>query len=159
MVTVTVNGGTPFTITTTATSYTYTGNFGDVVSIVVKATNQDSSAQSGTGSSATVTLLDPNGDSDGDGMTNSAEDIAGTNPLSANSVFRITNVNSANVTWSSVVGKTYQLKSATSSPGGTYSAFNPPVTATGTTTDIQTVLPLRFYRVEIVPRKTVVPRS
>ena len=151
MVTVTVNGGAPFTITTTATSYTYTGNFGDVVSIVVKATNQDSSAQSGNGSSATVTLLDPNGDSDGDGMTNWAEDIAGTNPLSANSIFRITNVNSATVTWSSVVGKTYQLKSATS-PGGTFTVFGSPITATGsTTTQSITATSGVFYRVEIVP--------
>ncbi len=150
MVTVTVNGGTPFTITTTATSYTYTGNFGDVVSIVVKATNQDSSAQSGNSTSSTVTLLDPNGDADGDGMKNSAEDIAGTNPLSANSVFRITSINTANVSWSSVVGKTYQLKSATS-PGGTYTAFGPPVTATGNTTT-QAVTPTAgtYYRVEIV---------
>ncbi len=149
-VTVTVNGGTPFTVNTTGTSYTYTGNYGDVVTITVAATNQDSSAQSGTSSTSTVTLLDPNGDADGDGMTNSAEDIAGTNPLSANSVFRITNVNSANVTWSSVVGKTYQLKSATS-PNGSYTASAPPVTATAsTTTQSVTPTPGTFYRVEIV---------
>ena len=151
MVTITVNGGTPFTITTTGTSYIYTGNFGDVVSVVVKATNQDSSAQSGNGSSSTVTLLDPNGDSDADGMKNSAEDIAGTNPLSATSVFRITSVNSATVTWSSVVGKTYQLKSATS-PGGIYTATAPPITATGSMT-AQSITPTPgiFYRVEIAP--------
>jgi thrombospondin type 3 repeat protein len=149
---VTVNGGTPFTITTTGTSYTYTGNYGDVVSIVVKATNPDSSAQSGTSSSSTVTLLSPNGDSDGDGMKNSAEDIAGTNPFNPASVFRVTAVTSTSVTWSSVVGRTYQLTSATS-PGGPFNTLvGNPITATGaTTSESITAASGTFYRVEIAP--------
>ena len=150
-VTVTVNGGTPFTVTTTGTSYTYTGNFGDVVTITVQATNQDSMAQSGMSSAATVTLLDPNADSDGDGMTNAAEDMAGTNPLNANSVFRITNVTNTSVTWSSVSGKTYQLTSATS-PSSSYTDVGSPVTATAnTTTENVTLTAGNFYRVQISP--------
>jgi len=151
-VTLTVNGVTQSPFNTTATSYTYTGNFGDVVSIVVKATNQDSSAQSGNSSTATVTLLDPNGDSDGDGMKNSAEDIAGTNPLNANSVFRITSVTSTSVTWSSVNGRTYQLKSA-ASPGGPFNTLvGSPITANGSTTSEPiTAASGTFYRVEIAP--------
>ncbi len=150
-VTVTVNGGAPFTVTTTGTSYTYTGNFGDVVTITVQATNQDSSAQSGTSSTATVTLLDPNADSDGDGMTNAAEDIAGTNPLDPNSVFRITNVTNTSVTWSSVSGKTYQLTGATP-PSSSYTAVGSPITATAsTTTENVTLTAGTFYRVQISP--------
>ena len=150
-VTVTINGVTQPPFNTTATSYTYTGNFGDVVTITVQATNQDSSAQSGTSGGSTVTLLDPNADSDGDGMKNSAEDLAGTNPLSPTSIFRITSVTTTSVTWSSVINKTYQLKSSTS-PGGTYATVGSPITATGvSTTQSISPAPGTFYHVEIVP--------
>jgi Bacterial TSP3 repeat len=150
-VTVTVNGGTPFTVTTTGTSYTYTGNFGDQVTITVTATNQDSSAPSGTSSPASVKLLDPNGDADGDGMTNAAEDTAGTNPLDPNSVFRVTSVTSTSVTWSSVQGKKYHLDMATAA-GGPYSPVGSDVVATGPTSmeTISASAPA-FYRVRIVP--------
>jgi hypothetical protein len=149
-VTVTVNGGAPFTVTTTGTSYTYTGNYGDQVTITVTATNQDFSAQSGTSSGASVKLLDPNGDADGDGMTNAQEDIAGTDPLNPNSVFRITNVTPTSVTWSTVQGRTYQLFKS-SSPGGPYSTVGSPYTETTTGNHTQTVsdpAPM-FYRAQV----------
>jgi hypothetical protein len=140
---------------TTGTSYTYTGNYGDRVSITVTAANQDSSAQSGTSSSATVKLLDPNGDEDGDGVTNAAEDVAGTNPLDANSVFRVTNIARPNattvsVTWSSVSGKIYQLESAPT-PDGTYTSVGNQVTANGSTSNESvTAITPAFYRVLVV---------
>ncbi len=150
-VTVTVNGGTPFTVMTTGTSYTYTGNFGDSVTITVSATNQDSSASSGTSSGATVRLLDPNADNDHDGMTNAAEDTAGTNPLDPNSVFRVTSVTSTSVTWSSVSGKRYQLETA-STPGGIYSPVGSPVVAGGNSTSQSiSVTPPVYFHVRIVP--------
>jgi hypothetical protein len=155
-ITVTVNGGTPFTVTTTGTSYTYTGNYGDVVTITVSATNQDSSAQSSISSAATVTLLDPNGDADGDGMTNAAEDIAGTNPLDPTSVFRITNItlpssSTVSLTWSSVSGKKYQLETA-SAPNGTYSSIGNQITASvATTSETVSGSAPAFYHVRIVP--------
>jgi hypothetical protein len=156
-VTVTVNGNPLTTFTTTATSYTYTGNFGDVVTVVVKATNPDSSAQSGTSSTSSVTLLNPAADSDGDGMINSAEDTAGTNPLNPSSVFHITSVTPTAVTWSSVAGKTYQLYKTdptdpSSSPAGPYKVTGSPVTAAGNTTSVAvTGAAGTFYRVQIAP--------
>jgi len=142
-------------VMTTGTSYTYVGNYGDHVTITVTATNQDSSAQSGTSSTVTVTLLDPNADSDGDGMTNSAEDSAGTNPLDPNSVFQITNIvrpssTTISVTWSSVSGKTYQLESAPL-PNGTYTAVGNQFTASSSSSSetVSAVSPA-FYHVRVV---------
>jgi Bacterial TSP3 repeat len=157
-VTITVNGGAPFTFTTTGTSYTYTGNYGDVVSITVSGTNQDSGAQSGTSSGVMVTLLDPNGDADGDGMTNAQEDAAGTNPLDPKSVFRVSAItepsgNTVSLTWSSVANKVYVVQSA-SVPGGPYTDIpGSQITANGATTT-QTVSASstpEFYRVRIGP--------
>ncbi|MBV9008356.1 MAG: hypothetical protein JO354_04205 [Verrucomicrobia bacterium] len=154
-VTVTVNGGTSFTVTTTGTSYTYTGQYGDNVSITVTATNQDSGTQSSTSTTSSVTLLDPNGDADGDGMTNAAEAAAGTNPLDPTSIFRITSItkisaSTAAITWSSVSGKSYQLQGATS-PDGTYTSVGPVITATGpSTTESVTITPSMFYKVTLV---------
>ena len=65
MVTLTVNGVAQAPFSVTGTSYTYTGNFGDQVSIVVTATNPDFPVSS-SGAGPVVTLLDPNGDADGD---------------------------------------------------------------------------------------------
>src|SRR5262249_9663056 len=67
-------------------------------------------------SSGTI-LLDPNGDNDGDGMNNANEDIAGTNPLDANSLLRILSLANGNLlTWSSVSGKTYRVLATANLP-------------------------------------------
>jgi len=42
-------------------------------------------------------VLDPNGDYDHDGMSNAAEDLAGTNPLEANTVLRILSLANGNL--------------------------------------------------------------
>ena len=77
----------------------------------VSALNNASIEGALSGSSAGTILLDPNGDYDRDGMSNAKEDIAGTNPLDANSVLRIVNLsNAASVlTWTSVSGRNYQV--------------------------------------------------
>jgi hypothetical protein len=148
-VTVTVNG-------VTGTSYTYMGNYGDVVSITVTAANPDSSANS-AGSGPTVKLLDPNGDVDGDGMKNSSEDTAGTNPFDPNSVFRVTSITrpsstTATLTWSSVTNKTYVVQWA-SAPGGTYQDVSNSQIVAGGSSTIETVSTTTgpFYRVRIGP--------
>jgi hypothetical protein len=159
-VTVTVNGGTPFTVSTTGTSYTYTGMVGDVISIVVRATNPDNgSAQSSTSNSTPpVKLLNPNGDDDGDGMTNAAEDLAGTNPFDPNSALRMMTLsqptsNSVTLTWETVPGKKYQVQSAPSA-GGTYTGVGPVMTAGPnqfTLNETVSGAQLIFYRVALVP--------
>src|SRR5436190_19356587 len=58
-------------------------------------------------------LLDPAQDSDGDGMSNSAEDIAGTDPLNAASVLRILSLDGGNtLIWSSISNRTYRVLAA-----------------------------------------------
>ena len=102
-------------------------------------------------------VLDPNADADGDGMSNGAEDMAGTNPLDATSYFRVVSTVSnattgnAQITWSSVVGKTYQVEfSPTLSPPA-YVAVGDQVTATSTTTtySFQKSTSQGFYRVRV----------
>lgn len=158
-VTVTVNGGNSFTVTTSSPSYTYTGNFGDQVSIAVKATNPDSLAQSSPSATASVKLLDPNRDEDGDGMKNVDEDTAGTNPLDPNSTFHITSIThpsatSTTVTWTSVPGHKYQVEKA-SSPNGSYTIVGSLTSASaGTTTSITDTTNTpgpAFYHIRVVP--------
>ncbi len=109
----------------------------------------------GTASAATP-VLDPNADADGDGMTNAAEDLAGTNPLDATSNLRVTSVirnasaNTTQVTWSSVAGKQYVVE-ATSDLSTGYTAVSGVVTATGATTSFTAAGSgaRQFYRVRI----------
>jgi uncharacterized repeat protein (TIGR01451 family) len=60
----------------------------------------------------------PNADPDGDGLTNFQEYLSGTDPLSANSVLRITRVSPVSdgleVSWSSETGKVYTVQMSTS---------------------------------------------
>src|SRR5260370_19127243 len=59
--------------------------------------------------------LDPNADTDGDGMNNRSESIAGTNPFDSNSVPKISvtalSSTNASVSMPSALGKQYQLQS------------------------------------------------
>ena len=110
--------------------------------------------------SAGTPVLDPNGDADGDGQSNAAEDAAGTNPLDPTSVLRITSVvrdasaSATQITWSSVAGKQYQVLATGDLVAGTYSAISGIVTATGVVTsftDTSTSATKQFYRVTVVP--------
>src|SRR5689334_207541 len=66
--------------------------------------------------------LDPNADSDGDGVSNLKESIAGTDPFNANSSPRVATMqrlgNSFTVTMASAQGKQYQLQSVQPSVSG-----------------------------------------
>jgi hypothetical protein len=99
-------------------------------------------------------LLDPNGDYDGDGMSNVAEDIAGTNPLDANSVLRILSLTVGNLlTWSSISSKTYRVQ-ATTSLATNFVPISGIITAAGPSAiylDSTASNSHKFYRIHVVP--------
>jgi hypothetical protein len=104
--------------------------------------------------SAGTILLDPSGDFDHDGMSNAAEDLAGTNPLDINSVLRILSLADGNqLTWSSVSGKTYCVL-ATSDIATNFVPISSVVTAAGPTAiylHTAATNSSRFYRVNVLP--------
>ena len=155
-VTVTINGVTTVYYVST-NSLTFNGILGQTASITVQSVNpSDNSVTGPTSASSTVTFIDPNADLDGDGVTNSAEDVAGTNPFDPNSYFHVTAITrpsptTVSVTWTSVAGKKYMLQSA-SAPGGSYADSGSLVTANSLISS-QTIgaASSAFYRVRIVP--------
>ncbi len=155
-VSVTINGITTVYYTN-ATSLSFAVTPGQTLSVTVQAVNpNDTTVGGGTSSVATIKVLDPAADDDGDGMTNSAEDVAGTNPFSSTSLLRITAVvrttpTTLSVTWDSVSGKTYQLETATA-PGGSYTSVGSPMTATtSSTSETVAASTPAFYRVRVLP--------
>jgi len=87
-----------------------TNAFGQTLYAQVAAINNAGIEGPPSASSSSVILLDPNGDYDGDGMSNAAEDLAGTNPLDAASLLRILSLANGNLlTWSSVANKNYRV--------------------------------------------------
>jgi len=136
------------------TSITITNAFGNTLYAYISAINNAGVEGAASASSAAVILLDPNGDQDGDGMKNWAEDIAQTDPLDAGSFLRILSLAHANqLTWSSISNKTYQIEATTDLAIG-FSALGGTITAVGPTTsylDITATNSRKFYRVKVVP--------
>ena len=107
----------------------------------------------------TATNAAPGADPDGDGFTNAAENIAGTDPTNAASLVKIeaitNNMAGATVVWRSISGKKYQLQSREQLGNGTnWTTLGSPVTATGATAfklDAGATTGNKFYRVEVVP--------
>ena len=116
-VNVVINGGTPTTVVTHTPAYTVNAAAGQTVSITVEAVNPNDHAKAGPSStaSATLTVLAANGDLDNDGMTNAAEDVAGTNPFDRESKFAIIQTASApgqvTLTFPTVPGRYYHVQS------------------------------------------------
>ena len=108
--------------------------------------------------STAIPVLDPNGDADGDGITNAEEDTAGTNPLDATSGLRITSVirnpsaKTTLVTWNSVAGKQYVVESTGSLPAGTYTAVSGTLSGTGAAMSftVASTTAETFYRVRVI---------
>lgn len=102
---------------------------------------------------------DANLDSDGDGMSNLAEYLAGTDPQNASSRFQITNLQreasgTADITFSSVPGKLYQLVSKdvlTSANPWTVLLDNIPATGSSTTVMDPSAVGVgqRFYKISV----------
>jgi glycosidase len=159
-VVVTINGVVQPAVVVTGTSYTVTGlTIGQQVSVAVSAVNPyyTANASPTSTSSPTIQVLDPNADSDGDGMSNAAEDIAGTNPLDVQSYFRVTSLvenaatGTGQITWASVAGKTYQVQYSPTIKPQNFSPVGSPITATGTTTSytFNTTGTAGFYEVTV----------
>lgn len=106
------------------------------------------------------------GDSDGDGQSDAAEAVAGTNPNNAADFLRITSVSPATegggpitLTWSSVPGKWYQVQESTTLATGSWTSVLPapapaaaaPATTTSAVVTAPAAPPGRHYRVTVVP--------
>jgi hypothetical protein len=103
--------------------------------------------------------VDPTADPDGDGMSNYAEFIAGTDPnnrlSSLHTVTAASETGGFRVTWSSVPGKTYTVQ-YTQDPTTPWLTLQPNVPASGGTTTswldtTATNLASRFYRILVLP--------
>ena len=127
----------------------------------VVAVNNAGVEGAASAASAGTPVLDPNGDADGDGQSNAAEDLAGTDLFNAASSLRVTAVtrntaaSTIQITWTSVSGKQYQVEATNNLTTGNYTTISGVITASGTTTsfvDSAASAP-KFYRVRVVPQQ------
>jgi hypothetical protein len=154
-VTVTVNGSSAGTFTTSQSQYEVVANEGDEVSITIKAVNPDYTSNAGPASSAseTVSLLAAGDDEDSDGMSNVDEDIAGTNPLDVASIFKIASNGIESdgdftITWDAVAGRTYAVQVSTTLAEGSWTTIDSNLSS-GTWTDPNPTEDKKFYRVVV----------
>lgn len=152
---VTANGSPVSTNVTAVSEYEVTASEGDTVSITVKAVNPEYTGNSGPSSTAsdTVTLLDASADEDEDGQTNGDEHIAGTNPLSSGSVFKLSSLTmdsggDVTATWGIVAGKTYSAQTRGSLTSGSWTTVVSNLT-TGTWVDPSPSETKKFYRIRV----------
>jgi len=110
-------------------------------------------------------LLDPTADTDGDGMNNLWEALAGTNPTNSASFFHLKAITTVGddvqVIWSSVGGKSYVVQAAPVSAGGStnsYTDISSVITTPGTGESTMSYTdpgaangPPRFYRIRLGP--------
>ena len=110
------------------------------------------------GSSSAVLTLDPVADDDEEGQSNAAEQLAGTHPLSAASILKITGIsrvgNDVKLTVSAVAGNIDLLETSFSLRSGTWQSVGSVVSASTSSTRINHIAgagePRRFYRVRVV---------
>lgn len=140
---------------TSATSVTLTGSYGQTLYATVSTINGAGISSSSSSSSPSGTiLLDPNGHLNGSGLTNAQQDAAGFNPLDTVNYFHITSTVAASgsnvqLIWTSVPGKNYQVQYSPDLVSG-YMALSGTITATGTSTsytDTTASGTKRFYHV------------
>jgi len=141
-------------LTVAGTTGTATSTYSQTLYARVSAINNAGVEGPFSPNSAGTLLLDPNGDYDHDGMSNAAEDIAGTDPLDAHSVLRILSLAGGNLlTWSSVSGKTYRVV-VTADLHTNLVPISGVVTAAGPTAtygDSPATNSARFYRINVLP--------
>ncbi len=156
--TVTRSDGPVNNYETTGTTYTISGLPAGVTATATVTTlnpNNTSVASSPTSTSTSTVSITSAGDSDGDGMSNGAEHVAGTNPLDAGSIFKITSIAPAvgggiTITWDAVPGKSYTVESKASLNAATWTTMVSGLT-TGSYTDTNPGSANKFYRVKTGP--------
>jgi len=166
------NGGTPVlsaVVPAGTASYVFSGVEGGIYRARITAKSIAAISSTAPGQSdagppnplsptTAVRLLSAAADEDGDGENNLDEDAAGTDPLSAASVFRVSGIARAGaevqVSFASVPGKTYQLETSTTLEAGSWSDVGDPFTATAANTMLAHPsaggAERRFYRVRVV---------
>lgn len=150
------SGAVVSTTEVTTNSATMTGlPAGGNFTFTVTALNPNDSNQTSAASTASGSILSlaATGDDDGDGQTNAAELIAGTNPQDATKRFSVDSItrpsaNSVIITWTPVAGRSYRVE-ATSSL--TSSSWLPIATGqtSGSYTENSVSSAARFYRVTV----------
>jgi len=95
--------------------------------------------QFGASSSITLRITNQDVDSDGDGMSNAAEQLAGTSANDANSNLKIHSLSRGldgqmTVRWDSVPGISYRVLFAGSLDNATWTPISPPISASGSAT-------------------------
>jgi hypothetical protein len=115
--------------------------------------NDTSMAAAASGASASLVSLNPTADDDGDGMSNAAELVAGTNPQDPTKKFSVDSItrpsaNSVNITWTPVAGRTYRVEATTSLSSPTWTT-NATAQTNGSYTENSVTSTARFYRVVV----------
>jgi hypothetical protein len=92
--------------------------------------------QLSTSDYVSVVIVDQEGDSDGDGMSNAAESLAGTDPNNADSSLKVLSLaNDASgqlvLNWASVPGVTYEVMACDSLTSASWIPVSSGITATG----------------------------
>ena len=107
--------------------------------------------------------LSPNLDADGDGQSNAAETLAGTDPLSPSSLFQITSVvktndNDIRIDWTSVGGHSYVVQTNGNMGSGGFHDLSLPIVVPGTNEGTANYVHTngaadgtKFYRVRLGP--------
>lgn len=107
--------------------------------------------------------LGPNFDADGDGQSNAAETLAGTDPLSPSSLFQITSVvktndNDIRIDWTSVGGHSYVVQTNGNMGSGGFHDLSLPIVVPGTNEGTANYVHTKgaadgtkFYRVRLGP--------
>ena len=141
-----------------STSAQVNGSIGQTLYARLVSINNAGIESTTSTASSGVVFLDPNADTDGDGMTNASEELAGTDATSSASALKIKDIahpaaGTFTVTWSSVNGKVYRVQASTSLTSNSWTDLSPDITANSTTsnwTDTSASEVKKFYRVRLV---------
>jgi hypothetical protein len=100
-------------------------------------------------------VLDPDGDIDGDGMTNYEEFVAGTDPQDPDSVLQFRSFTKSNadatIEWQSVIGITYHLDYSASLIAPNWQPLASNIAGTGNIIQINVPFTGMVYRIRVEP--------